>query len=191
MSEQKKETIVQVQAKTKPKIEDMIPEYLDGEAKQSMLKFLEVCKTHGVKTKWSATNRWKLVLNGENIGMIYMATKPCYDVNQGFLKNEWYTFTNNSSNLIFGALNKEGISEKEKEDIVYVIHRNLKTCANTKKRCVPLKSITIFGKEYNESDNLCSDCGGTNFQIMFTNPDERTLYWLNRAFEAKREKRNV
>lgn len=189
MSEQKIETIVQIQAKTKPKIEEMIPQYLEGEAKQSMINFLEICKANGVKTKWSATNRWSLRLDKQGIGMIYMGVKPCGDAKKGIQKNAWYTYINSASELIHRELDKEGISEKEKENITHVVHRNLKTCANDKKRCAPLKNITILGKEFNETDNLCSDCGKDYYQIMFSNPDERTLYWLNKVLEIDRKAR--
>ena len=154
MSEHEKESIVQKQQQTKPKIEEMIPEYLDGEAQQSMLKFLEICKANGVKTPWSATNRWVLKMNKQTIGMIYIGVKPCADVKKGIQKNVWYTCIYSAPNLILSGLNKEGISGKEKEDITHVVHRNLAKCANDKKRCAPLKNTTILGKEFYESDNL-------------------------------------
>jgi hypothetical protein len=189
MFEHENESIVQRQARTKPKIEEMITEYLDGEAEQSMLKFLEICKANGIKNPWSATNIWYLKLNKQTIGMIYIGRKPCADVKKGIQKNVWYTCVYSAPNIIHEGLNKAGISEQEKEDITYVIHRNLAKCVNDKKRCAPLKALTILGKEFTESDNLCSSCGGTNYSILFVNPDDRTLYWINKALELEKKTR--
>lgn len=191
MSEYIEQSIVQKQRQVKPKIEESIPVYLDGESKQSMLKFLEICKINGVKTPWSATNRWVLKLNKQTIGMIYMGIKPCSDIKKGIQKNTWYTCVNSASNIIFKELNKEAISEKERDDITHVIHRNLAKCANDKKNCTPIKNITILGKEYNESNNLCSKCGGTNYSILFVNPDDRTLYWINKVLELEKKTRET
>ena len=185
------QSIVQIQAKAKPKIEEIINEYLDGEPKQSILKYLDICKANGVKTPWSATNRWVLKLNKQTIGMIYIGVNPCGDVKKGIQKNVWYTCVYNAPGLLYEELNKGGISDKEKEDLTHIIHNNLAKCANHKKRCVPLKNITIFGKEFNESDNLCSNCGGTNYSILFTNADDKTLYRLNEAFELKNIQTNI
>jgi hypothetical protein len=122
--------------------------------------------------------------------MIYIGRKPCSDVKKkGIQKNVWYTCVYSAPNVIHEGLNKAGINEQEKEDITYVIHRNLAKCVNDKKRCAPLKDITILGKEFNESDNLCSSCGGTNYSILFVNPDYRTLYWINKALELEKKTR--
>jgi len=171
------QSIVQIQAKAKPKIEEIICGYLDGEAKQSILKYLDICKANGVKTPWSATNRWVLKLKKQTIGMIYIGVHPCGDVNKGIRKNVWYTCVYNAPGLIHKQL--------KKEDLTHIIHNNLAKCAYHKKRCAPLKNITILGKEFVASDNLCSDCGGTNYSILFTNACDKTLYWLNEAFEIK------
>jgi len=182
MSEQK-ETIVQIQAKRKPKIEEIISECLDGKAKKSILKFLDICKSNGIKTPWSATNRWVLKLNKQTIGMIYIGVKPCADVKKGLEKNTWYSFINSASRFLHNELKRDDIDVSEKEDIMYVIHRNLSKCAGDKKRCSPIKSIAIFGKEFDESDNLCSGCGGFDYNIHFVNSDDKTLYWINKIFE--------
>ena len=189
MLEQNRETIVQIQAKTKPKIEEMIPEYLDGESKESMLKFLELCKVNGIKTPWSGTNRWALKLNKQTIGMIFIGKIPCQPGGEGFSKNVWYTCVYAAEKLIRRESAKEGLSGSEKADITHVIHRNLAKSVSNKKRCVPLKNITILGREFNESDNLCSGCGGTDYKILFVNPDDKTLYWINEAFELEKEAR--
>jgi len=180
-----KETIVQIQAKAKPKIEEMIAEYLDGESRQSIFNFLEICKANGVKTPWSATNRWVLKLNKNTIGMIYIGIKPCGDIKKGVQQNVWYTVVYGAPNLIHEELSKEGLSDKEKEDIAHVIHGNLARCAYHKKACSPLKPVTILGKEFTESDDLCGCGDGINYGILFTNADDKTLYWINKAFELK------
>lgn len=90
MFEQKKENLVQKQKQAKPKIEEIIPEYFDGESNQTIVGFLEFCRVNEIKCKWSATNRWKLVFKSEGIGMIYIGKSPCLPGADNFEKNLWY-----------------------------------------------------------------------------------------------------
>ena len=146
----KKETIIQVQAKTKPKIEEIIPEYLEGGAKQSLYELLEFCRTNLVKYPWSATNIWKLQLKGKTIGMIYIGKFPCQKAD--ITKKIWYIHIPMFEEIII------------KEHLTEVIHRNVLPCVHGQKSCGPGKTTTILGKEFNGVHG-----------VLFKNPDTETL----------------
>ena len=64
------DTLAMEQAKTKPKLEDMIPSLLDGDKQGHILDFLDYCKTKKISYLWSSTNRWNMKAKGKNIGYI-------------------------------------------------------------------------------------------------------------------------
>ena len=166
MSEQKKETIVQIQARTKPKIEEIIPEYLDGESKQSLIDLLEFCYANGIKIKWAATNRWGFVFKSVGIGMIYIGKSPCMPKtpNGGvFEKNKWYTAVHLETEVV------------EKENLAEVIYRNVLPCVRGPKACCD--TVTILGKEF---ENRCPESGS-----RFANPDAETLGCIKKLLEYK------
>lgn len=167
MSEQQKETLVQLQVKTKPKIEEIIPEYLDGEVKQSLIELLEFCGVNGIKYPWSATNRWKLKLKGETIGMIYIGKNPCLPGGENFEKNIWYT-------AIY--MKEKFVREKNLTEVIY---KNVLPCVRGEKTCKKSDTVTIFGKEFK---GACKDSGR-----RFMNPDAETLdcikKWLKQCVQ--------
>jgi hypothetical protein len=164
MPKQKTTSIVQEQAKTKPKIEDIIPEYLDGKSRQSLMELLEFCRANGIKYPWSATNRWKLSLKGKTIGMIYIGKEPCQPL-ESFAKNVWHTTV---------YLDME---VAEKENLTKVIHRNVRPCARGPKTCRTFDTVTIFGKEFT---GACKYAAG-----RFANPDAETLDCIKKLLEHR------
>ena len=163
MSEQTKESIVQQQAKARPKIEDIIPQYFDGEAKQSLTEFLEYCRANKITTPWSATNRWKIKLKSEGIGMIYIGKSPCLAGGENFEKNTWYIHVNMESEYA------------EKENLSELIHRNILPCQRGRKNCND--TMRILGKEI---EGACPESGR-----RFANPDAETLACIKKWLEFK------
>ena len=162
MSDFKKETIIQEQARIKPKIEEIIPEHLDGEVKQSLYELLEFCRTNRIRYPWSATNIWKLQLKGKTIGMIYIGKYPCQRGN--ITKNFWYTHIN-----IEPIFNEFII----KENLTEIIHKNVIPCAHGQKSCNPGKSV-IFGKEFHGAHG-----------ILYKNPDAESLDCMKKLLQFK------
>ena len=160
MSETKKESIIQAQAKTKPKIEEIILEYLDGEPKQSLLELLEFCRANGIKYLWSATNIWKLQLKGKTAGMIYIGKGPCQKDN--ITKNWWCTHIPVVEEVII------------KENLTEVIHKNVFLCVHGQKSCGSGKTATIFGKEFHGVHG-----------VLFKNPDAETLDCIRKLLEYR------
>ena len=160
MSEEKKESIIKEQARTKPKIEEIIPEYLNGESRQSLVDLLEFCRANGIKYSWSATNIWKLQLKGKTIGMIYVGKYPCQrDI---ITKNWWCTHIPVFEEVII------------KENLTEVIHRNVLPCAHGNKSCGSGKTETIFGKEFHGVHG-----------VLFKNPDTETLDCIQKLLEYR------
>jgi len=155
------QNLVQVQAKSRPKIEEIIPQYLDGDSKKSITELLEYCKANKITTPWSATNRWKIKRKGELIGMIYIGKCPCMPGGEGFEKNVWYIHISNMNEAA------------EKENMVEVVHRNITPCALERKVCDKPNTTTILGKEFK---GMCPASGR-----RFANPDAELLDLIKRA----------
>ena len=168
MSEQKNETIVQMQAKIKPKIEDIVLEYLDGKVKQSLVEFLEFCHANEIKIKWSATNRWKLDYKKNGIGMLYIGKNPCRPGGEGFEKDLWYIAVHMGETFI------------KENNLTEVIHNNLFQYVK-KNTCYKTDALTILGKEF-----LKGTCKGNGKR--FSNPDAEILNcvkkWLTFTINA-------
>ena len=160
MSEQKKETIIQVQARTKPKIEEIIPEYLDIESRKSLDELLGFCRINGIKYSWSATNIWKLQLKGKTVGMIYIGKFPCQKAN--ITKNWWCTHIPVFEEVII------------KGNLIEIIHKNVLPCVHGQKSCGTGKTETIFGKEFHGVHG-----------VLFKNPDAETLDCIKKNLEFK------
>ena len=144
------ETIIQEQARLKPKIEEIIPEYLEVESRQSLEELLDFCRANGIKCTWSATNIWKLSLKSKTAGMIYIGKFPCQKAD--IAKNWWCMHIPMFEEVILN------------ENLTEVIHRNVLPCAHGQKSCGPGKTMTIFGKEFHGVHG-----------VLFKNPDAETL----------------
>ena len=158
---------MQEQARLKPKIEEMIPEYLDGEIRQSLFGFLEFCFANGIKIKWSATNRWKLAYKSTLVGMIYLAKCPCMPGGNKFEKNTWYIHVNMEEEVI------------RKENFTELIYKNVLPCVLDQKRCDKPYTVTVLGKEFK---NACPVSGH-----RWTTPDVETLNCIQKMIEFKIE----
>jgi hypothetical protein len=169
MSEIIKESIVQVQAKSKPKIGEIIPEYLEGKVKQSLEELLEFCRINGIKYPWSATNIWKLQLKVKTVGMIYVGKYPCQGKN--VTKGSWYAHINTEP-LVDEFIIKENLTE--------VIHRNVIPCVHGVKSCGAGKTMTIFGKEFHGVHG-----------VLFKNPDAESLDCIKKLLEYRKESEKV
>ena len=62
MNDQSQANIVVEQQKAKSKIEEIISEYLGGEAKQSITKLLEMCKASGIKTPGAVKGKMMFII---------------------------------------------------------------------------------------------------------------------------------
>ena len=154
-----KENIIAAQARMKPKIEEIIPEYLVGEEKRALLDFLGFCSASGIKCAWSAANILKLShKTKKTVGMIYIGKYPCGKAN--ITKGWWCTHIPVFDEVVLS------------EGMTGIIHRNVLPCGHGIKSCGGGKTVTIYGKEF-------SGVHG----VLFKNPDDETLNCIKRNLE--------
>jgi len=163
------ETLVQEQARTKPKVEDIIPLYLDGESRKSLVGFMEFCLSENIRCKWSATNRWKIVYKGESLGMLYIGSSPCMGAGKHYDKNIWYTHINSFPYLGEQVIDSEKLAE--------VIYRNVLPCQRGSKSCSKSDTVIIYGKAF---EDVCPNSGS-----RFANPDAETMDYIKRSLEFR------
>lgn len=67
-------TLLSVQRQVKPKIEDVIPLYLDGEMKINALEFINYMKNNKITFRWAGVrNTWKATYKGKPICYLRLA----------------------------------------------------------------------------------------------------------------------
>lgn len=171
MSEQKKDTLHQTQAKYKPTLEDMIHKCLDGEIKQAVTEFLEFCKVNKISCPWGATNLWHLKTKGKRIGDIRLGGIPVGRIN--YEKNTWYVYVYNDVN---SSIYREFIHN---ENLTEIIWKNVKKCEGCLTSCAPGQTTTILDKDFN---NVCI-C----YKIRFKNPDTESQECMKKLLEFRKE----
>ena len=169
--------ILRVQKVEKPRIEDVIPKYLDGDIKKDALNFAVYLLENKMKLAWAVTNGWKVMHKGKVIGYIRL---PMYESHFRNLKQveetDWkesWVFTPYLHNL------------SKYEDLV--IAQNLKEFVlNGLHYCVPClhrfcaTERTIFG---NKTKNLCLGDLYGGMALWYVNPKEAEISCLKKLLE--------
>jgi hypothetical protein len=171
MPEEKKLSLYQEQKAIKPLIEDIIPEYLNGDAKSRALNFAAYMRENKMKPMWGGVvNSWKAVYKSKPICVIQMR------------KNHWkdkYSWV-----LI---LNLKHMNEYEEtimnEDLQYTIWDNLFYCGGCHIPPCNKKNFIILDKE------VQGICGGTYLFVRFGDPDEATINSIKRLLELEQQAR--
>jgi len=70
MPEQKELSLYQQQKAAKPMIEDVIPDYLDGEMRKAALDFVAHMRANKMKPVWYTANSWKAIYKSKCICVI-------------------------------------------------------------------------------------------------------------------------
>ncbi|MCL2285350.1 MAG: hypothetical protein FWC32_03185 [Firmicutes bacterium] len=68
--ETKSESMVRIQSRTKPPIQDMATALLNSELQKDVLAFVEYCETKNYKLRWYATNNWVITARGRKMAHI-------------------------------------------------------------------------------------------------------------------------
>lgn len=191
MSEQKTASLYQQQKAIKPLAEDVIPEYLDGEMKESALLLVAWLCANKMKPRWVLTNQWIVSYKSRNICRITL--------HQGFTpqKFKWiitaylehleeYEETVISENLqnylwdnVYYCVQKpkESLPAEESRNYALTYPCNIWGCA-------PGKNVMICGKE------LTNICRNSNRQYFWCHdPDEATINAIKRLLELEQKAR--
>jgi hypothetical protein len=170
-------SLYQEQKKTKPKIEDLIPEYLDGEMKDSALGFIAALRVNKINPSWTLTNQWKAVCKGKNIIRVSLApwTPSGKSKNAKWVITAYLQHLDTYTEIIIA----EGLQSFLYDSVNYCVHKpsnsppaeafrqhSFEFPCNTW-NCAPGKALTVCGKE-------------------LTNPDKNTLNAIMRFLELER-----
>ena len=167
-------SLAEQQQKTKPKIEDVIVEILDGERQQNALNFVAYLREQKLNPRWTATNAWGIKYKGKNLINIRVSKEGsnCYKLAPiswhigGWYIDEW--LLNNVENF------KDLVECDEFKELVWA---NLNYC-NGCAKCKPGTNKSLFGKDF---DSLCYGF------FLLDNPDINTLEWAKKLLEYKKK----
>jgi hypothetical protein len=174
--------ILKKQRAIKAKIEDVIPEYLDGDNKKNALEFVAYMRANKMQPAWLSANFWKAMCKGKSICYIRL---PKGDMRSWLLPEEttnaWtVTPALNHLDAYEDSIIKEGLQSIIWENIYYCRNVLLGICNSHK--CAPGKSGTILGKEFK---NVCHHNQG----LWFLNPDETTIDCIKKLLELEQKAR--
>jgi len=147
---------------TKPKIEDMIMEVLDGEKQSNALDFVAYLRANKLNPIWSAKNVWTVSSKTFRICFIRLHGAADY---HNLEVGSW-----NISPFI-GEYDEDMLADEDKE-IVWANKKDCQTCG----QCA-LKLNGIFGKKFT---NSC-ECS-----ILFINPDSKTVECAKKLSELRK-----
>ena len=169
-------TTLEMQKKTKPKIEEVIPYYLEEDMKQTALNFIAWLRNNKMRPVWAIHNGWK-VIKGKQI---------CYIR----LGKEWVNNTKDArwEVTIFLHHLDEYENEIVNEGLQNLLWDKVWYCNICFHACNPAgMGKVIIGKEF---ANLCKGMYGNSFPVSFANPDETVLKSISRLLELEQQARN-
>jgi len=184
-------SLYQQQKAIKPPVEDIIPEYLDGEMKDLALDFAAHMRVNKMKPAWVLTNQWKAVYKGRNICRITL--------HQGLLpkKFEWIvTAYLEHLNEYEEIVINENLQRYLWDNVYYCVQKPKESFPAEELRnyalswpcniwgCAPGKNIMVCGKELT---NICRN--GNRQYFWFHDPDEATVNGIKRLLELERNAR--
>jgi len=178
MNKMQEITSLDFQKKNKPKIEDVIPHYLDNKAAKAAIDFASYLQTNKTQLKWASENRWKAVYAKSTFCWVWLyqngwQVSPCLStINdyEDFIINEgWQDF-------ILERLNP------------------CHTC-NPTRSCINGRNINILKKNLN---NACVQhiCGGIYLKYeygvypQYVNPDKMAIERIEKLLALEKQARD-
>jgi len=182
--------ILQKQRSLKPDMENVIPEYLEGDTKKSSLDFIAHLRENKMKPVWTVANGWKSMCKGKPIYCTRLPSREnggedwCFRTKKPSDMTEWV-----HSWVIYPYLNhineyEDIIIDKGWQDLIWDNMCYCQTCSNG---CAPGVTKTIVGKEL-KGLCLCGTHSGC-LRVLFVNPDETTITVLKKLLELERQAR--
>lgn len=160
-------SLYQKQKAVKPAVEDIIPEYLDGDMEKAALDFAAWLRENKLAPGWTLTNTWNVSCKGKKISLIGLGEEVW--CNSKFWRVELRLL--NMSEYV------ESISD---EGVHNIIWNGIKYCTSCS-GCAPGRDVTLFGKE---CIGLCHLP-----DVIVCDPDEETVESIKRLIELERKAR--
>ena len=164
-------TLLSVQKILKPKIEDVIPTYLEGDVKKSALDFIAYMRANKMQPVWLSHNTWKANYKGKGICSVRLPKSdfPC---------KYWIVHPHISRwNKLIGSydLYEEQISSCDLQDIVWENVNICRSCAN----CGPGWDMSFLGREFT---NVCH-----NIPVWYCDPNEAEIDFIKKILDLMKQ----
>ena len=170
-------TDLHVQREIKPKIEDLLSHYLDGETFEAASDFARYMQTNKMTLRWAGIhNAWKAAYKGKPVCYIRLNFKL-------WNEDKYAKWTVVPYLMNLNAYEDEIINEGWQDFIWNGLWR-CKACGH---RCTSVVNKTILGKELR---NLCNGnffCGRN--WVWFYDPDKTAIARIKRLLELEQKAR--
>lgn len=167
MKENDVERLIKEQKNTKPNIEDVVGDFLEGETLKNAMEFIAFLRDNNMNPRWSSANGWRVT--GKK-------SKPICYIQLGGTKYAWMSYLK-VGDWVIGEL--EGFERKYLDEFISCdemkefVWANIKPC-NRCSSCGP-RSGTYIGKAYGEC------CG-----LRIINPDAKGVELAKKLVEANK-----
>ena len=149
--------------KPKPKVEDVIIEFVNEEHKKAALDFVGYIRSSKLTPAWASTNSWKVSYKGQCLCYIRTAGTAHYHNLDG---GSWH--------IRFAVYSDHVYDVSIPNRAVKKIWDKVKHCTNCS-NCIPANHLTINGKDF---DNVCHQW------LVIKNPDAEMLECAIKLIEA-------
>jgi len=177
MSEKKRNSLFKEQKATKPKVEEIIPEWLDGDMKKNALDFSTWLRANKMSPLWSSANSWKANYKGRGICSIkILHSDRADDKNR---KYSWFIAVYYSDREKYDAfVERKGLLTHFRENIWYC---NC-TLGGLPQNCGSMRDVIVLGKEH-------KDVCGHYYPMYFCDPDAKVIKGIKKLIVFEREAR--
>ena len=164
-------SISKFQKELKPKIEDVIPIFLEGVVKNSALGFIAHMRENKMQPVWSAHNSWSANYKGKKICTVKLPLSFFPYKRWVIIPHisRWSKITG-SYNEYEGAIKNDGL-----QNLVWENVNVCRSCAN----CGPGWDTTFLGRDFK---NVCH-----NIPVWFRDPDEKEIEFVKIILRLMRQ----
>jgi len=192
MPEEKPVSLYQQQKAIKPLIEDIIPEYLDGEMKKVALDFAAYLRANKMKPAWVLTNQWKAVYKGRNICRISLSPWNPPGKSRKWVVTAYLEHIKDYEEKI----TDEGLQNLVWDNVFYCVHKPKDSPPPEESRQYALDpSCDFCGRDFGKNTTICGKeltyiCRNGNRQYFwFHDPDGAALSAIKRLLELEKQAR--
>ena len=174
-------TTLRFQKVNKPKIEDVLPHYLEGKMLESALNFIAYLCAKKMNPVWSTHNRWKYAYKGKMLLNIELGKLNQYHKKTKWQIHPYLKHIDVYEDLIFN----EGLQDFVWNNLMYC--GNVFTGKCNSHGCAPGMNRTILGREITK---ICRAHASTGRNIMCAfDPDEATIECIKKLLEFEKNAR--
>jgi len=162
-------------SKTKPKIEEVISEYVDANIREAAAEFAEYMRANKMPLRWASKDRYKALQN---------KTAICWvDLNQRALDPVKWRISIVLTNI---AEYEEFISNEGWQDFILEKIVYCKPC-NPDRLCSGGNKLSILGKDF---IGICQNIIFHKIRIEFDDPNEEVISRIKKLVELEKQARD-